>query len=52
MENEYSMGNKYPMEEGRHQADDIHHIISVNYHALKGMIELLSRKKTERMLGN
>lgn len=52
MENEYSMGNKYPMEEGRHQADDIHHIISVNYHALKGMIELLAQKKTERMLRN
>lgn len=52
MENEYSMENECSMEEGRHQADDIHHIISVNYHALKGMIELLAQKKTERILRN
>ena len=45
IEQKHSMKNVYPMEDGRHQADDIHHIISVNYRALKGMMELLAQNK-------
>lgn len=42
------IARKHSMADGMHQADDIRHIISVNYHALKGMMDLLRQKREER----